>query len=54
MYLYMWAGFALPKRGRPNSPQAKTWISLESGWEVVGGGEESEPIAIKYKGTTIQ
>jgi hypothetical protein len=47
-------GLRVAKRGRPNTPQAKTWVSIEPGWEVVGGGEESKTIAIRYKGTTIQ
>ena len=53
IFVYV-GGLRVAKRGRPNTPQAKTWISLEPGWEVVGGGVESETIAIKYKGTTIQ
>jgi hypothetical protein len=49
IFVYV-GGLRVAKRGRPNTPQAKTWISLEPGWEVVGGGVESETIAIKYKG----
>jgi hypothetical protein len=28
-------GAKIAKRGHPNSPQAGTWISLESGWRVL-------------------
>jgi hypothetical protein len=49
VFVYV-GGLRVAKRGRPNTPQAKTWVSLEPGWEVCG--EESETIAIKYEGTT--
>src|SRR5580704_5207270 len=28
-------GMRIAKRGRPDSSQAKTWVSLEPGWTVV-------------------
>jgi hypothetical protein len=28
-------GVRIAKRGRPGTPQAKTWISLEPGWRVL-------------------
>jgi hypothetical protein len=30
----------IAKRGRPGTPQAGTWISLEPGWRVTGGPDE--------------
>lgn len=29
-------GLKVAKRGRPGTPQARTWISLEPGWRVEG------------------
>jgi hypothetical protein len=28
-------GIKIAKRGHPGTPQAKTWVSLEPGWEVL-------------------
>ena len=28
-------GVKIAKRGRPGTPQARTWISLEPGWRVL-------------------
>jgi hypothetical protein len=33
-------GQRIAKRGRPGTPQAGTWISLEPGWRVTGGPDE--------------
>jgi hypothetical protein len=33
-------GVKIAKRGRPGTPQAKTWISLEPGWSVLDCREE--------------
>jgi hypothetical protein len=30
-------GVKIAKRGHPNTPHAKTWISLEPGWTVHDG-----------------
>jgi hypothetical protein len=43
----------LSNRVPRRTPSGKI-IPWKPGWEVVGGGDESETIAIKYKGTTIQ
>jgi hypothetical protein len=39
-------GVRIARRGRHDSPQAGTWISLEPGWEVFDGEDES--ITIKH------
>jgi hypothetical protein len=33
-------GGRIAKRGRPNSPQARTWVSIEPGFEVYDDGPE--------------
>jgi hypothetical protein len=38
-------GVKVAKRGYPGTPQAGTWVSIEPGWEVVGGPES---IAVSY------
>jgi len=50
-------GIKIAKRGRPDSPQAKTWVSIEPGYVVRdgktrpdGGGE----IFIEYNGVSLQ
>ena len=43
-------GVKIAKRGLPDTPQAKTWVSLEPGWKVLdgrGGGT----MAVTYNGT---
>jgi hypothetical protein len=35
-------GVKIARRGYPNTPQARTWVSLEPGWEVRGSHEEIE------------
>ena len=30
-------GEKIARRGYPGTPQARTWISLEPGWEVLDG-----------------
>lgn len=37
-------GMKVAKRGRPNTPEAKTWITLVPGWEVRDVGDEIEVI----------
>ena len=34
-------GVKIAKRGLPGTPQAKTWISLEPGWEVTDDPDSS-------------
>jgi hypothetical protein len=42
-------GVRIAMRGHTDTPQARTWVSLEPGWEVIG----SKTIAIKYKEASI-
>jgi 5'-3' exonuclease len=45
-------GVNIAKRGKPGTPQAKTWISLEPGWTVTSNADISE-LEVSYKGTPI-
>jgi hypothetical protein len=45
-------GRRIAKRGQPDSPQAKTWISIEPGYEVFDRGKRG--LTIKYFGVSIQ
>ena len=47
-------GVKIAKRGQPNSPQAKTWVSLEPGWEVLDDCAELGGIVLSYRGATVQ
>jgi hypothetical protein len=46
-------GLRIAKRGRPGTPQAGTWITLEPGWEV-HNDDDLRKIAVKYSGSTVQ
>jgi predicted peroxiredoxin len=39
-------GVRIAKRGKPNTPQARTWIPLEPGYEVLSPPDLSEVIII--------
>jgi len=41
-------GVTIAKRGRPGTPQAGTWISLEPGWTVSFNTNQSE-LLVKYE-----
>jgi hypothetical protein len=41
-------GVRIAKRGRPGTPQARTWVSLEPGWSVAGG--TGDYIDVIYEG----
>jgi hypothetical protein len=41
------------KRGRPDTPQAKMWISLQPGWQVFDSTTSSE-IVIEHNGIRVQ
>jgi hypothetical protein len=45
-------GVNIAKRGRPNTPQAKTWVSLEPGWSVIDIGGLRE-IEVRYQGVAV-
>ena len=41
------------KRGRPDTPHAKTWVSLKSGWVVRDVGYPPEEIEIEHNGVRV-
>ena len=43
-------GVRIARRGRPGTPQARTWVSLEPGWQVLDG---EGSIIITYDGVTV-
>jgi hypothetical protein len=45
-------GVKIAKRGHPNTPQAKTWISLEPGWRV-HESPDYENFVIEYDGVRL-
>ena len=46
-------GVRIARRGYPGTAQAGTWVSLESGWEVVDDGRRNT-IAIKHNGVSVR
>jgi hypothetical protein len=43
-------GLKIAKRGRPGTPQARTWVSLEPGWRVLDSFEGDQyVITVEYK-----
>jgi hypothetical protein len=50
VYFIVFDGVKIVKRGYPNTPQARTWVSLEPGWEVRG----LERIEILRRGVLVQ
>jgi hypothetical protein len=47
-------GVKVARRGHPDSPQAKTWVSLEPGWTVRGGDERDANIIVEHNGVRVQ
>ena len=45
-------GVKIAKRGKPGTPQAKTWISLEPGWTVRGAPDLGH-IEIEYDSVRV-
>jgi hypothetical protein len=45
-------GVNIAKRGSPNTPQAKTWVSLEPGWSVVDV-DFPNGIEVSYQGVRV-
>jgi hypothetical protein len=43
----------IAKRGHPGTPQAKTWIPLEPGFEVISS-VDNKWTEIRYQGATLQ
>jgi hypothetical protein len=49
-------GTRIAKRGYPDSPQAKTWIALEPGYQVFDGPRDEDgggSIAVIYNGRPV-
>jgi hypothetical protein len=46
-------GKRIAKRGRPGTPQAKTWISLEPGYNVYSSTDLSV-LTIEHNGVKVQ
>jgi hypothetical protein len=47
-------GAKIAKRGRPGTPQARTWISLEPGWRVLDQADGSIVIERDGEGVRVQ
>jgi hypothetical protein len=45
-------GVRIAKRGKPGTPQAKTWISLEPGWNVLDGSSGTY-LAVTFNGVPV-
>jgi hypothetical protein len=43
-------GQCVARRGSSGSPQAGTWVSIESGWEVI---DSDEGILIRHNGVWV-
>jgi hypothetical protein len=44
-------GVRIARRGYPGTPQAGTWVSIEPGWEVVGGPDS---FSVTYNRVSVQ
>jgi hypothetical protein len=47
-----YAGKRIAKRAQPNTPHAKTWISLEPGFVVTGSNDHST-ITVEFYGVRV-
>lgn len=45
-------GMRIAKRGQPNTPQARTWVSLEPGYAVYSNRDHSE-ITVEINGVRV-
>jgi hypothetical protein len=45
-------GIKIAKRGRPGTPQARTWVSLEPGWEVLDAANGD--LVVTHQGVRVQ
>jgi len=46
-------GIRIAKRGKPGTPHARTWVSLEPGYRVFDGPDLKE-IIVEYKDMAVQ
>jgi hypothetical protein len=44
-------GVKVARRGYPGTPQAGMWVSIEPGWEVVGGPDS---FSVTYNRVSVQ
>jgi hypothetical protein len=44
-------GVRIAKRGKPETPQARTWVSIEPGYTVLDGGPSK--LVVKYDGKVV-
>ena len=44
-------GIKIAKRGHPGTPQAKTWVSLEPGWEVLDAANGD--LLVRHQGVQV-
>ena len=50
-------GVKIARRGYPDTPQARTWVSLEPGFQVLDGEDRADgggSLVIQYEGAPIQ
>ena len=45
-------GIKIAKRGHPDTPQAKTWVSLEPGWTVRDANDMQE-LEVSFVGVRV-
>jgi len=44
-------GVRIAKRGKPETPQARMWVSIEPGYTVLDGGPSR--LVVKYNGKVV-
>ena len=44
-------GVRIAKRGKPETPQARMWVSVEPGYTVLDGGPSR--LVVKYNGKVV-
>jgi hypothetical protein len=44
-------GIRVARRGYPGSPEARTWVSVEPGWQVL---DSDEGIIVRHNGVAVQ
>jgi hypothetical protein len=44
-------GTPIAKRGEPNSPQARTWVTIEPGWRVLDRADGA--LVIEFSGVRV-
>jgi hypothetical protein len=44
-------GVRIAKRGKPETPEARMWVSIEPGYAVLDGG--SSRLVVKYNGKVV-